>query len=1047
MRSGKYRSISLISLCLCLIMIPKVTVSAAAVSHGGAAAVLGKVDDLGYSVELYDGTNGLPTSDANTILSTGDGFIWIGGYSGVIRYDGTSFERTLDNKEITNANTMFEDSKGRLWIGTNDNGVVAVKESQSWHFDYKDGLTSSSIRAISEDDKGNIIIGTTQGLYYVDPGMKLNMINEPMLNGEYIEQLSNISGGTIYGLTHTGMIFEIKNCKVDRTLTGDDTETGSYKSIFPDPKNENMLYLGTTSGEVIHGSIDDRFENAKRIKITDPVTDAGLDKEEASRPINWIDYAEGRIWILRDNCIGWLDDANAFHAIHNLPMDSSIAAMETDYEGNLWFASTRQGVMKLVANKFADITEQTALEREVVNATCLHDDKLYIGTDTGLQIISKEHTKISEPIQEMIGDSRVRCLKEDGEGNLWIATYTNKGLVCYTADNKIKSFTKVKGMPDNQIRSITLGSGGDILAATNGGLAIINDFKVVKTIGSKEGLKNTVTLTAIEYDGKHFLGSDGDGLFVEENGSVTHLSRGDGLTSDVILRLKEDKKRGVMWIITSNSIQYMKDGKIKKVEGFPYSNNYDIYFDSGENAWILASNGIYVVKAKDMIERDSYDTLHYDFSSGMPFMATVNAFSDQSENGMLYIAGRAGVFTVNIDEYFELENDIKINIPYVELDGNRYYADENGNIDLPESRDAITIYASAVTYSMQNPRIRYKLDGVDTSYNSVFKQDMGPIRYTNVAGGEHVFTLSVMNTSTGEEQQSYKIVINKALLTEEKTWFKVMGYVLVAALIAGIVAIIMVRRARIYKKNQEKNKQLIREMVEAFAKTIDMKDNYTKGHSARVAQYTVMLAEEMGYSKKEVEEFYEIAMLHDIGKIGVPAEVLNKPGKLTDEEFDKIKSHSSLGYEALKNISIMPSLAIGAKFHHERPDGKGYPDGLKGDEIPEVARVIAVADTFDAMYSNRPYRKRMNFDKAVSIIKEVSGTQLSSDVVDAFLRLVDKGKFRAPDDEGGGSTEDINNIRKHYDDKETKKDQPDKEQTGTDSEPGKGDIKSEPSDQ
>ncbi|MBR5926768.1 MAG: histidine kinase, partial [Firmicutes bacterium] len=103
-----------------------------------------------------------------------------------------------------------------------------------------------------------------------------------------------------------------------------------------------------------------------------------------------------------------------------------------------------------------------------------------------------------------------------------------------------------------------------------------------------------------------------------------------------------------------------------------------------------------------------------------------------------------------------------------------------------------------------------------------------------------------------------------------------------------------------------------------------------------------------------------------------------------------------------------------AEYHHERPDGKGYPKGLKGDEIPEFARIIAVADTFDAMYSNRPYRSRMNFDKVVSIIQEVSGTQLDPDVVDAFMRLVEKGKFKDPNDDGGGSMEDINNIRKSY---------------------------------
>ena len=210
---------------------------------------------------------------------------------------------------------------------------------------------------------------------------------------------------------------------------------------------------------------------------------------------------------------------------------------------------------------------------------------------------------------------------------------------------------------------------------------------------------------------------------------------------------------------------------------------------------------------------------------------------------------------------------------------------------------------------------------------------------------------------------------------------------------------------------QARDKELTREIIEAFAKVVDLKDSYTQGHSFRVAHYTEMLAREMGYDEENVEKFRNIALMHDIGKVGIPDSVLNKPGKLTDEEFALIKSHTTRGYDVLETISLMPEIAIGARSHHERPDGKGYPLGLKGDELPRVAQIIAVADCFDAMYSNRPYRSRMNFDRVVSIITEVSGTQLSAPVVDAFLRLVDRGEFRAPDDDGGGSTESIENIR------------------------------------
>ena len=246
-------------------------------------------------------------------------------------------------------------------------------------------------------------------------------------------------------------------------------------------------------------------------------------------------------------------------------------------------------------------------------------------------------------------------------------------------------------------------------------------------------------------------------------------------------------------------------------------------------------------------------------------------------------------------------------------------------------------------------------------------------------------------------------------------WIAGIGSVLLLATIfTGIRLSANARKADEYDElaaRRERERQLTEEIVEAFAKVIDLKDAYTQGHSSRVARYTGMLARELGYDDETVNTYYVIALMHDIGKVGVPDNVLNKSGKLSDEEFDLIKSHTARGYDVLKGISLMPEIAIGAESHHERPDGRGYPNHLKADEIPRVAQIIAVADCFDAMYSNRPYRRRMNFDKAVSIIKEVSGTQLMPDVVDAFLRLVDKGEFRDPDDDGGGSMETVENIR------------------------------------
>lgn len=192
-------------------------------------------------------------------------------------------------------------------------------------------------------------------------------------------------------------------------------------------------------------------------------------------------------------------------------------------------------------------------------------------------------------------------------------------------------------------------------------------------------------------------------------------------------------------------------------------------------------------------------------------------------------------------------------------------------------------------------------------------------------------------------------------------------------------------------KLDDKTKELKRMTVQTIttiANTIDAKDEYTKGHSYRVAQYSQMLAREFGMSDEDVENVHAVALLHDIGKIGVPDSILNKPGRLTDEEYAIMKKHPSIGAEILKDINILDGLDIGAKYHHERFDGRGYPDGLKGNDIPYIAKIIGIADAYDAMSSNRVYRKRFSDEKILEEIEKCKGTQFDPDVADAFIRLL-----------------------------------------------------------
>ena len=189
------------------------------------------------------------------------------------------------------------------------------------------------------------------------------------------------------------------------------------------------------------------------------------------------------------------------------------------------------------------------------------------------------------------------------------------------------------------------------------------------------------------------------------------------------------------------------------------------------------------------------------------------------------------------------------------------------------------------------------------------------------------------------------------------------------------------------KNNSEK---LLIEVTQALVTTIDAKDTYTSGHSRRVAEYSKRIAELLGKDEKEQRDIYLIALLHDIGKIGIPDEIINKRDNLTKEEFDQMKKHPEIGHEILKNITTMPNLEIGVRWHHERLDGNGYPDGLDGDKIPEYARIISVADAYDAMTSNRSYRRYLPQDVVRNELVEGSGTQFAPEIAEKMIQIIDE---------------------------------------------------------
>ena len=971
-------------------------------------------DRDGFAAILYDNSNGLPTSEANAIAQTSEGFIWIGAYSGLIRYDGKDFVRIDSTTGVASVVSLFVDSRDRLWVGTNDAGVAVMEQGEFRFFTKKNGLSSDSVRAIAEDDVGNVYAATTKGIAVINQNMEVRSFNDARLAGAFIISLREGPGGLLYGLTRDGAVFMIEEGRVIAYHTAEDIGVNDINAILPDRKNPGYAYFGTKESKVYYGTLS----NLRDAVVYD-IAPLGYVKS--------LEMLGNELWITADNGIGAIADGKV-RQLTDTPLNDSVDHAMVDYEGNLWFTSSRQGVMKVVPNQFLDLFDRYGLDSAVVNSTCRFRDALYVGTDTGLTVLGDHSAVTTIPLEsartasgkvlaandliKMLADVRVRSIVRDGRGDLWISTYGDYGLIHYDGKG-VTCFTEDDGIPSDRVRTAVQLSDGSMGVACTGGVAVIEGNKVTHVYGEDDGIENLEILTLAEAkNGDLVLGSDGDGIYVVGKDGTRHIDVSAGLSSDVVMRIKRDVSRDITWLVTSNSIAYMDaDYHVTTVRNFPYPNNFDLYENSLNEMWVLASNGIYVVSVDELLANDKIDPVFYGSQNGLSCISTANSYSELTEDGDLYLAGSTGVVRVNIEKPFENVSDIKMAVPFVEADGKLIYPDGNGCITVPAHTSRLTVHPFVYAYSLLDPQVSFSLKGFEQDAVTMRASSLAPVDYTNLGGGTYTFAMS-LHDAMGHGNQDLSVTIRKELALSEQVWFYIVLLILAIAIAVLISRAWLRHRMRRLLKKQEEDRLYIREMSEAFARIIDMKDAYTSGHSSRVAYYTKILTRELGYDDDTAERYYNIALLHDIGKIGVPVEVLNKPGRLTDEEFEAIKSHTTLGHDALKGISIMPELATGAWAHHERPDGKGYPQGLHEGEIPRVAQIIAVADTFDAMYSDRPYRKRMNFERAVSIIKEVRGTQLTEDVVDAFLRLVKKGAFRNAKDDGGGSMEDIDNIHK-----------------------------------
>ena len=932
------------------------------------AADAGRVILSDYTQRAYTGENGLLTTSVNDVLQTEDGFLWIAGYSGLVRFDGYHFVNFAEQKplfpSLLSVMVLFEDSENRLWIGTNDQGAMIYKANRYVVAGHDEGM---SVTGFAQKSDGTVLMATKEGLYAVSPedGSCTPVDGDSAIYTMLLDQKDRVWMIDLYG-----------NLLVPQDVMFTADASRHYTSIYE--TKDGTLYLGTEAGEIFAAkSNGDGYDKVRLIKT-------GM----IAAVKDFCEDLQGNLWVVLDVGLGRIEN-DSFLMVSGTKISSALEKINVDYEGNIWVASQRGGLLQLMPSIIRDYSFAANLGEPVVNAAMYFDGLTYIGTDEGLVVINDSFEKVKNELTDLLDGIRIRSITKAANGDIWIAAYSQYGAVRYAKDGSITIFNKASGVISDRARQVLVLKSGDMAVATGEGLSIIGKDGTIASYGTKEGLKNAVILCVAEgKDGKLYLGTDGDGIYILENGIIAPFGE-EELAKKAILRIAYDETRDNLWIAGGTGFYYY-DGTLKSLEHVvnAITTVFDILFFPDGRVCLLGRHGFVCGTAESILENKSDLTIILQ-KGGLPFQITANSFSSVNEAGDFFLCGSKDVGRMNSEALKNNTSEPRLVIDSVSIDNDIY--DAKDELIMPSNAKRLTFdvvsphfgYAEALAFE-------YYLEGFDSAPSVLHTGKEQVITYTNLPGGEYKFHIRVKN-GAGEYGNERVLTIKKTLHFFEHKIVWVGIAVLGLILVFIVTRLVIFLRMREALRKQEMYRRMTSQTIHTISNAIDAKDKYTEGHSERVAKYSLEIGRRMGLPEDELEKLYYIALLHDIGKIGITDTILNKPERLDDDEFAIMKTHTTIGGEILKDFDSLPDISEGARAHHEKFDGTGYPNGLKGDEISLIARIIGVCDTYDAMATTRAYRKGLDKEIIIKEIERCMGTQFDPAIAPIMIEMIKEG--------------------------------------------------------
>ena len=983
-RAPKLKRLIVLAFALMLVAMNPMTVRSLATQRveGGSESFLAN-----YVVTIYSTLyNNFPSDEANAVLQTRDGFMWFGGYSGLHRYDGARFTTwdalSPEGFGSSNIRALYECENGVLWIGTNDRGIVAFESGVFTVYDRTAGLPSNTVRDITSDAQGRVWGGTTEGLFYIDAERTIAPVALGTQVRQFVTSLTVDAQGNVFAVLGSGELYILTadGGTLRHNMQGSNARAVSVAS-------DGRILAGTNVGSV------HVLRDSASLRRSD-VIETPLGNIEAV-----FECSNGFIWLLASNGIGFLDADEVFHDMGNPNGAGFYRDMWEDYQSGFWFTATRGGVAKLSPSALTRVDGLIGADSGPTNAVVAWQDLTFIGTDAGLQIFDSNWQPVHTEFSELF-ETRIRGILACSGGYIWLATHENWGVVRFNpATGEHKNWTPEDGLATDRTRFVAEISDGVIVVGTAVGVNFImegNVASVSDVFGTASVIRTPdimVLSTAYTTDGTLFIGTDGNGIYAINRQGYTRIGEEDGLTGGVVLRLLYDANLGGVWVAASPGLSFIDaDGQVHVIDKVPPHTFLDI-MQYGDDLLLMHSGAIIRTNAAALL--DPYTPFEYtaiNRSLGLTALVNANAWNLITPDGRLFFNTDRGV------KIFNMEAQLATFIPHagvaeIYIDGVRQ-TNLGQQITIPIDAYRLTAELSLLSFGFMDDDavLRFMLVGQDAETLTLTRGDNMSISYTNLRGGE--YTLRVWTEdSLGNVGNVIEIQMFKELAFFEHTvvWVAVviLGLLLVVAVTCAIIRI----RTRRYLARQQEYRNIITQSLTAIANAIDAKDAYTSGHSVRVATYSAEIARRMGLDKESIENLYYTGLLHDVGKIGVSNDIINKPGKLTDEEYEAMKAHTGIGYEILKGITAIPNLTAGAAEHHERWDGKGYQKGTAGEDISLQARIISVADAYDAMSTDRSYRKALSREVIQAELKKYSGTQFDPQIASIAADMIEEGYF------------------------------------------------------